>query len=380
MGAQESASKAHPGQLATAAVLSLSPYVPGKPISELAREYGIEHIDKLASNENPYGPSPAALAAMHEALAEAWLYPDGSAHELKQALAAHLGVAAACITVGNGSNEMLLMLAETFMTAHSSAVYSQYGFAIYPLVIRATGARAIEVPALGAGDPMRYGHDLKSMAEAIAPDTKLVFIANPNNPTGTWVDRGRLHDFIAQAPAHTLIVLDEAYVEYAQFSGCGHGLEWGKEFPNLVLVRTLSKAYGMAGLRVGYALSHPEVADALNRIRPAFNVSNVAQAGAIAALGDQAHVLKAARLVVEERERVSAALRSMKFPVVPSAGNFLLVEVGAAAQVYEQLLRGGVIVRPVAGYGLPRHLRISIGLPEQNDRLLRLLGALQPSA
>ncbi len=380
MDAKHLGNQAHPGQLATAAVLALSPYVPGKPISELAREYGISHIDKLASNENPHGPSPAALAAMQAALSEAWLYPDGSAHELKQKLAGHLGIDAASVTVGNGSNELLLMLAETFMSANSSAVYSQYGFAIYPLVIRATGGRAIEVPALGAGEAMRYGHDLEAMASAIAPDTKLVFIANPNNPTGTWVDRKRLRAFIAAAPAHTLVILDEAYVEYAQLTGLEHGLPWVQEFPNLVLVRTLSKAYGLAGLRVGYAVSHPEVADALNRIRPAFNVSNVAQAGAIAAIGDQAHVLRGARLVVDERERVAAALRAMDFPVAPSAGNFLLVEVGAAAQVYEQLLRGGVIVRPVAGYGLPHHLRVSIGLPEQNDRLLRLLGAqLRPT-
>ena len=303
--------EAHPGRLATAAVLSLSPYVPGKPIAELEREYGVSHIVKLASNENPYGPSPAAMAAMHAALADAWLYPDGSAHELKQSLATYLGVPAASVTVGNGSNELLLMLAESFMTAQSSAVYSQYGFAIYPLVIRATGARGIEVPALGDGEPMRFGHDLDLMSRAIASDTRLVFIANPNNPTGTWVDRERLYRFIAAAPAHTLVVLDEAYVEYARLSGCGSGLAWLKEFPNLVLVRTFSKAYGLAGVRVGYSVSHPEVADALNRIRPAFNVSNVAQAGAMAALADQSHVERAAGLVVAERERVATALRAM---------------------------------------------------------------------
>jgi histidinol-phosphate aminotransferase len=376
MSAQNKGAAAHPGQLATAAVLSLSPYVPGKPISELEREYGISNIVKLASNENPYGPSPAALAAMHSALAEVWLYPDGSAHELKQALAEHLGVSPACVTVGNGSNELLLMLAESFMTAQSSAVYSQYGFAIYPLVIRATGGRSIEVPARAAGDAMPYGHDLDGMARAISADTKLVFIANPNNPTGTWVDRDRLRAFIAEAPRHALVVLDEAYVEYARLSGCDSGLPWLHEFPNLVLVRTFSKGYGLAGARVGYSVSHPEVADALNRIRPAFNVSNVAQAGAAAALADQAHVHKAARLVVDERERVAAALHDLRIPVAPSAGNFLLIEVGAAAQVYEQLLRGGVIVRPVAGYGLPGHLRVSIGLPAQNDRLLELLGSV----
>lgn len=376
MGTQDKGGAAHPGRLATKAVLSLSPYVPGKPISELEREYGVSNIVKLASNENPYGPSPAALAAMHSALADAWIYPDGSAHELKRALCAHLEVAPDCITVGNGSNELLLMLAEAFLTAQSSAVCSQYGFAIYPLVIRATGGRCIEVPARGPGDTMPYGHDLEAMARAIAADTKLVFIANPNNPTGTWVDRERLRAFIAAAPADTVVVLDEAYVEYARLSGCESGLPWLSEFPNLVLVRTFSKGYGLAGVRVGYAVSHPEIADALNRIRPAFNVSNVAQAGAAAALADQAHVQNAARLVVDERERMASALRTMGVRFAPSAGNFLLVEVGAAAQVYEKLLRGGIIVRPVAGYGLPRHLRISVGLPEQNERLVQLLGSL----
>jgi histidinol-phosphate aminotransferase len=349
MSEQNKNAAAHPGQLASAAVLSLSPYVPGKPISELEREYGVSNIVKLASNESPYGPSPAATAAMHAAIADAWLYPDGSAHALKQALAAHLEVPSECVTVGNGSNELLLMLAETFMTARSSGVFSQYGFAIYPLVIRATGGRCIEAPALPAGDPMRYGHDLEALGRAIAADTKLVFIANPNNPTGTWVDRERLRAFIAAAPASTLVVLDEAYVEYARLSGCDSGLPWVQEYPNLVLVRTLSKAYGLAGVRVGFAVSHPEVADALNRIRPAFNVSNVAQAGAAAAVADQSHVREVARRVVAERERVAAALRAMDVPFAPSAGNFLLAEVGAAASVYEQLLRGGVMVRPVAG-------------------------------
>jgi histidinol-phosphate aminotransferase len=371
---------AHPGRLASAAVRSLAPYVPGKPISELEREYGVADIVKLASNENPYGPSPAALAAMRAAVDECWLYPDGSAHELKRALARHHGVPAECITVGNGSNELLLLLAESFLGPQCSAVCSQYGFAIYPLVIRATGARCIEVAARGERDAMPYGHDLDAMARAPAADTRLIFVANPNNPTGTWLEAARLRSFIAGAPADALVVLDEAYVEYAALSGCENGLPWLAEFPNLVIVRTFSKAYGLAGVRIGYALSHPEVADAMNRVRPAFNVSNVAQAGAVAALADQAHVLAAARNIVAERERVAAALRALGAKVAPSAGNFLLVEVGAAAGAYEQLLRGGVIVRPVAGYGLPRHLRVSIGLPQQNDRLLQRLAPLVRAA
>ncbi len=368
---------AHPGRLAAPAVRALSPYVPGKPISELEREYGISGIIKLASNENPYGPSPRALEAMRGALDSVWLYPDGSGHELKQALAAHLRVPAACLTLGNGSNELLLMLAETFLTAQSSAVCSQYGFAIYPLVTRATGARCIEAPANAPGGAMPYGHDLAAMAGAIAADTRVVFIANPNNPTGTWVERAQLRSFISAAPAHTLIVLDEAYLEFAALSGCGDGLSWLSVQPNLVVVRTFSKAYGLAGVRVAYAVSHPEVAEALNRYRPAFNVSNVAQAGATAALADQAHVADAAHRIVAERERMAAALRAMGMSCAPSAANFLMVEVGpGAARVYEQLLRGGVIVRPLGGYGLAQHLRVSVGLPAQNDRLLALLAQL----
>ena len=380
MNPPHDSARSHPGRLASPALQSLSPYVPGKPISELQREYGVTDIVKLASNENPYGPGNAALAAMRAAVDDCWLYPDGSAHELKQALARHHGVDPRCITVGNGSNELLLLLAESFLTAQCSAVCSQYSFAIYPLVTRATGARCIEVPARPVSDPMPFGHDLDAMARAPAGDTRLIFVANPNNPTGTWVERERLRAFIAAAPADALVVLDEAYVEYATLSGIESGLPWLADHPNLVVVRTFSKGYGLAGARIGYAISHPEVAEALNRVRPAFNVSNVAQAGAIAALADQAHVLESARRVVAERERVAAALRATGAAVIPSAGNFLLVEVGAAAQVYEQLLRGGVIVRPVAGYGLPRHLRISIGLPAQNDRLLQLLMPLLQKA
>jgi len=377
MNAASNGTAAHPGRLATAAVRSLSPYVPGKPIGELQREYGVSDVVKLASNENPYGPSPAALAAMQRALAEAWLYPDGSAHELKHALAAHLAVPVERLTLGNGSNELLLMLAETFLDAQHSAVCSQYGFAIYPLVIRATGAACIEARAFAPDAPMPYGHDLAAMQRAIRPDTRLVFIANPNNPTGTWVEHEALRRFVEAVPNDALVVLDEAYLEFATLSGVPSGLPWVNDHPNLVVLRTFSKGYGLAGLRVGYAVSHPEVADAMNRYRPAFNVGNVAQAGAIAALADPVHVQDAARRIVAERERVATALRQMGCGLAPSAGNFLMVDCGeGAAQVYEGLLRGGVIVRPITGYGLPRHLRISIGLPAQNDRMLERLAQL----
>jgi histidinol-phosphate aminotransferase len=369
----------NPGALATPAVLALSRYVPGKPIAELEREYGVRDIIKLASNENPWGPSPAAFAAISAALPELWLYPDGGAHDLKQALARHLALATNRITVGNGSNELLLLLAETFLGPGRSAVCSQYGFAIYPLVIHATGARCLVAPAQATDSAMPYGHDLAAFARAIEPDTRLVFIANPNNPTGTWLDTAALRAFLAAAPSHTLVVLDEAYLEYATLDGVANGLAWVEEFPNLVLLRTFSKAYGLAGARIGYAVSHPSVADAMDRIRPAFNVNSLGQAAAAAALGDQAHVQGVAQRTVAERRRIESVLRERGMRFVPTVANFLLVEVGEGAPAfYEALLRAGLIVRPVGGYGLPRHLRITVGLREHNDRLLAELQRLMP--
>jgi histidinol-phosphate aminotransferase len=371
----------NPGALATPAVLGLSPYVPGKPISELEREYGVHDIIKLASNENPWGPSPAAIAAIQAALPDLWLYPDGGAHDLKQALARHLGLPASRITVGNGSNELLLLLAEAFLGPGRSGVFSQYGFAIYPLVIRATGARCLVAPAQPPGtSAMPYGHDLATLAAAIEADTRLVFIANPNNPTGTWLEGDALRGFLRAAPAHTLVVLDEAYLEYARADGVAEGLAWVDEFPNLVLLRTFSKAYGLAGARIGYAVSHASVASAMDRIRPAFNVSSLAQAAAIGALGDPAHVQGVAARTVAERRRMEGILRVRGVRFAPSVANFLLIEVGdAAAVLNEALLRAGLIVRPVGGYGLPRHLRVTVSLPAHNDRFLAELQRLLPA-
>jgi histidinol-phosphate aminotransferase len=369
----------HPGLLASPAVRGLERYVPGKPIAELEREYGVHDIIKLASNENPWGMSPAAMAAVAAALPDLWLYPDGGGHALKVALSRHLGVPREWLTLGNGSNDLLMLLAEAFLTDAHSGVHSQYGFAIYPIVIRATGARCLAAPAHAPGTPMPYGHDLAALARAIEPDTRLVFIANPNNPTGTWVGPGPLREFIAAVPEHALVVLDEAYLDYALLDGVPDTIGWVREFPRLVILRTFSKAWGLAGLRLGFAVSHPEVADVLDRVRPAFNVNSLAQVAGVAALGDVAHVQRVAATTVAERRRVEVALREMGVPFVPSAANFLLVEAGDAAREFnEQLLRAGIIVRPVGGYGLPRHLRVSIGLPEQNDRFLaelaRLLG------
>ena len=364
----------HPGRLAVRAVRELAPYVPGKPISELQRELGIHDIVKLASNENPYGPSPHAIAAMRAALEDVWLYPDGSCHELKAALAQHLSVPGEWLTIGNGSNDLLVLLAEAFLTPSHSAVYSQYGFALYALVTSETGATPIEVPALGSDSDMPLGHDMAAMAAAIAPNTRLVFIANPNNPTGTWAAPAAVKHLLERTAATTLVVLDEAYFEYGHARGSQDGVAWLAEHPNLVILRTFSKAYGLAGARVGYAISHPEVAEVLNRLRPAFNVNSIAQAGALAALGDQAHMRSVVERTMSELTRVTACLAQLRLWSAPSAANFVLLRLSApAAPVFERLLRRGLIVRPLAGYGLPECLRISIGLPQDNDRLLATL-------
>jgi histidinol-phosphate aminotransferase len=371
------AAAAHPGELAVPAVRALSPYVPGKPLAELERELGIQGSVKLASNENPHGPSPAVLAAMRAGLADVWLYPDGSCHGLKLALARHLCVPAEWLTIGNGSNDLLMLLAEAFLTPGTSGLYSQYGFAIYPLVIRETGALAVQVPALPASAAMPRGHDLSALRAAIRPDTRLVFIANPNNPTGTWLEAAPLEAFVREVPPTTLVVLDAAYGEYAQACGLADTLEWAERYPNLVQLRTFSKAYALAGARVGYAISHPEVADVLNRLRPPFNVNQLAQIGACAALGDLAHMRRGVEATMRELRRVAEGIGKLALPVGPSAANFLLVQFGPRApEIYRALLERGIIVRPLSNYALPEHLRISIGLPAHNDRLLAALAEL----
>ncbi len=368
-----------PGGLATSAVRALAPYVIGKPISELARELGMseERIVKLASNENPLGPSPLALAAMREALPAIWLYPDGGGHDLKTAIAQRHGVSTAQVTLGNGSNDLLVLLAESFLAAESSAVYSQYAFAIYGIAVQATGARANIAPAHPASHSMAYGHDLAAMLAAIDADTRLVYIANPNNPTGSWNTPAQLRVFLERVPARVIVVLDEAYFEYARRVDCPDGMELLGEFPNLVVLRTFSKAHALAGVRVGYAISHPEVADMLNRVRQPFNVGIPGLVGAQASLNDELQARRAVQLVTSGLEQLGAALPRLGLKIHPTAGNFVLVDVGGNGQlVYERLLRQGVIVRPVGGYGLPHALRITIGTTEQNERLIAALAAV----
>lgn len=362
--------------LAVAGIQGLHPYQPGKPTSELEREYGISDIVKLASNENPLGPGAAVNAAIAAVLPELARYPDANGFELKAALAARHGVPPECITLGNGSNDVLVLLAESFLAPGLEAVYSRYAFAVYALAVQATGAEHRVAEPLPASHPDQpLGHDLDAMAALIGPRTRMVFIANPNNPTGTWVDEQALQRFLDGVPAHVIAVVDEAYFEYVEAPGYADASQWLQRYPNLVVTRTFSKAYGLAGLRIGYGLSDPGLAGVLNRLRQPFNTSLVAQVAALAALGDHAHLERSVTLNRQELARVSAACRELGLGVIPSAGNFVLVDTGMpAAPLFEALLRRGVIVRPVGNYGLPQHLRISIGTESENDRLIKALG------
>jgi histidinol-phosphate aminotransferase len=367
------ASPTGPAKLASPAVRGIAPYVIGKPIDELARELGVSDIIKLASNENPLGPSARAMQAMQDSLRDVWLYPDGNGHDLKQALAVWHRVDAKQVTLGNGSNDLLVLLAEAFLTPGTNAIHSEFAFAIYGLSIQATGAQ-IRVPkAYGADHAMAYGHDLDAMAAAIDGNTRLVYIANPNNPTGTWNTGEQLKAFLRKAPDSVIVVLDEAYHEYSRAVDCPDGTELLAAHPNLVVLRTFSKAHALAGVRVGYSLSHPDVADMLNRVRQPFNVGIPGLAGAAAAIGDAEQVARAQKLVATGGAQFHCALPAMGVKVHRSAGNFVLADVGAGNAVYEGLLREGVIVRPVAGYGLPRCVRITIGTEAQNERLISAL-------
>jgi len=355
-------------------VRRISPYVGGKPIEEVARELGLApaSIVKLASNENPRGPSPRALAAIAQAAADITRYPDGNAYALKQALAAKLGVAAEEVVLGNGSNDVLELVTHAFLRPGDEAVYSEHAFAVYPLATQARGATGVVVPARD------YGHDLTGMLAAITPRARIVFVANPNNPTGTWIAPDVLERFVAAVPPEVLVVLDEAYNEYLEPAQQAHATRWIARYPNLAVSRSFSKAYGLAALRIGYGVMSVAVADLVNRVRQPFNVNALAQAAALAALADTDYVEESRRLNREGLAQLAAGLARLRVPALPSHGNFVLVKVGDATKVYGALLRQGVIVRPVANYGLPEWLRITVGLPDENARFLAALGnALQ---
>ena len=366
-------------------IASLVPYKPGKPMDELTRELGITDIVKLASNENPRGPSDRVRAAIVAATADLSRYPDGNGFRLKQALAARLAVEPNQITLGNGSNDVLNLIAAMAITPGAGAVVAEHAFVVYGLAVTINGGVLTRVPARD------YGADLDAMRDAVTDQTAIVFLANPNNPTGTWVDEGALCAFLDALPSHVWMVLDEAYFEYVEKPGYPDGVRLLGRYPNLIVTRTFSKIYGLAGLRAGYSVSSPEAADLLNRVREPFNVNSLALAGTEAALADDAYVTESRRLNAAGMEELCAGLERLSLTVIPSAGNFVTVEVprdrlqtppphgaGSGETVFQALLREGVIVRPVAEYGLPDHLRVTVGLPQENarflDALYRVLG------
>lgn len=361
-------------ELAAPGVRALHPYQPGKPVAELEREYGISNAIKLASNENPFGPSPLAVQAAAAVLAEVSRYPEGSGYLLANALAERHAVSPEQVTLGNGSNDVLDLLARVFLTPEHECIYSQYAFAVYPIVVQAVGARSRVAPAHDGSAGPAYGHDLDAMQALVGPDTRLVFIANPNNPTGTWLESNTLESFISGLPEHVVVVVDEAYFEYAEGNACPDTSRWLSRFPNLVVTRTFSKAYGLAGLRVGYALSNPEIAGLLNRVRQPFNVNMAAQAAALAALDDEEYIRSCVARNHEGKVQLEAGFEKLGLSFIKSAGNFIAVDTNrTGVDVYEALLREGVIVRPVANYGLPGHLRITVGSEHENSRCLQAL-------
>ncbi|HEY6004976.1 MAG TPA: histidinol-phosphate transaminase [Anaeromyxobacter sp.] len=351
-------------------VASLNPYVPGKPIEEVEREYGVTNVAKLASNENALGPSPKALAAMHDAVAKVNLYPDGSAFYLRNALAAHLGVEPKEVFVGNGSNELIELLVRTFVLEGEEVLTSAQSFIAYKLAAQAHGRTLVEAPMKA-----RFHYDLDALRKLLSRRTKVIFLANPDNPTGTWFSEAELTPFLDAIPKETLVALDEAYLEFVDAPGYQDALALRKKYPNLVVLRTFSKIYGLAGLRLGYGMARPEVVEYLDRVRAPFNVNHVAQAAGVAALGDVEHVEKSRALVKQERPFLAAGLAALGATVVPSQGNFVFADFPGrpGKDLFEALLREGVVARPMGGYGFPTAQRVTVGLRAENEKCLAAL-------
>lgn len=352
-------------------VRAIAPYVGGKPISEVAREFGLDEakIVKLASNENPLGMPDSAKKAMAQAAEDLGRYPDSNGFELKNALAKKFNVPVEWITLGNGSNDILELTARAVAQEGDEVVFSKHAFAVYPLATQAVGGKAIEVPATS-----EYGHDLVAMQQAITAKTRLVFVANPNNPTGTFLTAAEIAAFLAKVPSHVVVVIDEAYNEFLTPEQQYDAIAWVRQYPNVIVSRSFSKAYGLAGLRIGYGIAQHNITDLLNRIRQPFNVNSLAQAAAIAALADVEFLKKCYELNRAGYAQLTQAFDQMGLKYLPSSGNFVLVKVGdtpnAGATVNLELLKAGVIVRPVGNYGLPEWLRISIGLPQENEAFI----------
>ncbi len=351
-------------------ICDLNPYQPGLPVELVARQHGLDpaNIVKLASNENPLGMSPKAKKALLGAVSEGHIYPDQ--YQLTQKLAKKLDVSAGHIVLGNGSNDVLDLVARTFLNEGDEAVSSQYAFSIYVIVTQSVGATNVVVPAKD------YGHDLDAMLAAITPKTKVVWIANPNNPTGTFEPYERVKQFLAKVPRRVVVVLDEAYYEYLDPEERADTTKWLAEYPNLIITRTFSKAYGLAGLRIGYGIASPEIAELLNRVRQPFNANSLALAAAGAALDDDEFVAKSVGLNREGREQLTAGLQKLGLHCLPSFGNFVTFRVRNAAETNQNLLKRGIIIRPLAANGLPDWLRVTTGTKSQNVRFLRVLSGL----
>ncbi|GAA4902904.1 histidinol-phosphate transaminase [Ferrimonas pelagia] len=356
--------------LANPGVTGLHPYQPGKPIEELERELGINNIVKLASNENPLGLSAKAQQAIQQATSDLTRYPDANGFYLKQALAEILRCDTAQLTLGNGSNEVLEILFRTFVSPGDEVIFDAHAFIVYALLTQSSGATARAIPSLD------WGHDLDAMLAAINDKTRLICIANPNNPTGTYLEPEQLSAFLQQVPEQVLVVLDEAYFEYVPAERRAASVEWLQRYPNLCITRTFSKAYGLAGLRIGYLISSAEMAGLLNRVREPFNCNSLALAAATASLVDQDYVQRSVALNQSEMARFERYFAAKGINYIASLGNFITAELQPASQIYQALLEQGVIVRPIGGYGMPNHLRISVGLPEENDRFMTALEAV----
>ena len=359
-------------------ILGLEAYTPGMPIDELQRRLGLADVIKLASNENPLGMSPKAREALaaHVSRDNLALYPDGSGFRLKQKIGKYHGIEPERITLGNGSNDILEFLARIYAGPGRAVMFSDYAFAVYSIASEAQNAEVVSVPAYGPGHEMPYGHDLKAFSKTLAqrPDVSLVFVANPNNPTGTWVPPAEILAFLESVPSHVIVALDEAYWDYQDVSLRPDARPWLDRFPNLVVTRTFSKIYGIAGLRAGYALSHPTVADLLNRVRQPFNNNSLALLAAELALDDQDFVRQSVELNTAQRERLERELKAMDLRVLPSQANFVTIGFKRDAKpIHQGLLERGIIVRPMGSYGMPEFLRITVGTERENTRFLNAL-------
>lgn len=352
-------------------ILDLNPYKPGKPVEDLERELGITNAIKLASNENPLGASPLAIEAVNNILSGLHRYPDGNALRLKESISNEYNVEIDQITVGNGSNDIIEFVVKSFLSSKDSAIFSEHAFAVYPLAVQALGAEGIEVRA------DNWGHNLTAMKDAVKENTKLIFIANPNNPTGTFIARDKIISFLDKLSKDVIVLLDQAYFDYASYENSDVDFEFVNEYPNLIISRSFSKAYGLAGFRAGYSVSSKEIADYLNRVRQPFNANSLALAAAEAALSDKAHMMRSLKMNSEQKALLYTGLSDLDYEYIPSHGNFICFDCKQEAnKAYNQLLKEGIIVRSMEVYKMPNHLRVTIGTPEENKIFLKKLSKI----